>query len=370
MSLFNVQMKLKITFLIIIFMSIIIFIYFLIRKNIEIRNAEIQKLEEIAKGPLVHTAKILKSPAEREIIINGETRPYQSVTLYSKISGYLKKINVDKGDIVKKGQILAVIESPVTDEAYLAALANFKNKDLIAKRAIQLQKENLVSIQEKDQAVSDSDIARAQLNAQKILKSYETIRAPFDGTITARFADMGALVQNAENSQNSALPIVTISDINKLVVNIFLDQNDAPFIQKNDPVKIEVTIQSIKQISGNINRINSNLDQKTKMMLVEVDIPNKEKFLVSGSFVKVYIKVKSQAYYILPVESLIMKKDKSFVALINNQNKVHFKQINLENNDGKIIGFQSDVNEGDLVIINPGSELNEGTLIRPIFDPK
>jgi RND family efflux transporter MFP subunit len=257
--------------------------------------------------------------------------------------------------------------SPVTDEAYLAALANFKNKDLIAKRAIELQKENLVSIQEKDQAVSDSDIARAQLNAQKVLK---TIRAPFDGTITARYADMGALVQNAENSQNSALPIVTLSDINKLIVNVYLDQNDAPYIQKSDPVKIEITIPTMKQILGNINRITNNLDQKTKMMLVEVDIPNKERFLVSGSFVKVYIKVKSQAYYILPVESLIIKKDKSFVALVNNLNKVHFKQIKLENNDGKIIGFHSDVNEGDYVILNPGNELNEGTLIRPIFDQK
>jgi multidrug efflux pump subunit AcrA (membrane-fusion protein) len=112
MSLFNVQMKLKITFLIIIFTSIMLFIYFLIKKNIEIRNAEIQRLEEISKGPMVRTTKISKSATEREIIINGETRPFQSFTLYSKISGYLKKINVDKGDIVKKGQILAVIESP------------------------------------------------------------------------------------------------------------------------------------------------------------------------------------------------------------------------------------------------------------------
>ncbi|APJ04292.1 efflux RND transporter periplasmic adaptor subunit [Silvanigrella aquatica] len=370
MPLFNAQTKIKIVFLSIILFFLIIFIAILVNKNLSLRTSEVSKKEEIDKGIRVKTTKISFSPAERELYLNGETRPYQSVTLYAKVSGYLKKINVDKGDIVKQGQVIAIIESPETDEAYLAAYANYKNKSSIAKRTIQLEKEDLVSKQESEQAVSDAKIAESQFHAQKVIKGYETIRAPFPGTITARFADQGALVQNAENSQSSALPIVTLSEVNKLRVDVYIDQHEAPYIQKDDPILIEFNGVQKKKILGHIDRLSNQLDTKTKMMLVEIDIPNADGALVAGSFVHVTIKIKTPVTMTLPVEALILQKDKSFVGVISREQKIIYRPITIENNDGKMISINGDLKEDEVIALNIGSDIPEGSKVQPILDKK
>ncbi|WGL60432.1 efflux RND transporter periplasmic adaptor subunit [Pigmentibacter sp. JX0631] len=365
MNLFNKELKFK-TFLLIILLTIIlIFIILVANKSNKILAANLEKKAESEKGLKVKVIKVRKSTSEKEISLNGETKPSQSVTIYTKISGFLKKIYVDKGDYVSKGKILATIESPVIDEAYLGALSNFKNKNLIAKRALELRKENLVSEQEKDQAVSDAEIAKAQLNTQKILKDYEIIKAPFSGTITARYADIGALVQNAENSQNTALPIVTLSNIEKLIVTIFIDQLNAPFVKKGTKVIIE-TADSIK-IEGFISRVTDNLDPKTKMMLAEIDITNENKKILSGSFVKVLIFTKTQVNYILPVECLIIQNDKKFIASIDEKSKAKFKEINVTSNDGKNIFFTGEISEDEYFILTPTINLKEGNQVQPLI---
>jgi membrane fusion protein (multidrug efflux system) len=165
-------------------------------KSILVKREAATRAAEIEAGPLVKTATVAPSPGEHTITLIGETRPFAEATLYAKVSGYLKTVNVDKGDVVKKGQVLAVIDSAETDQAFQAARAESKYKQAIAARIDKLFTKHLVSQQEVDQARADADEASARLHGQETLKSYETIRAPFAGTITARFADPGALVQN------------------------------------------------------------------------------------------------------------------------------------------------------------------------------
>ena len=131
---------------------------------------EAARARELAAGPRVRTARVTKGLGEHTTSVIGETRPYQSATLYAKVSGYLKKVAVDKGDIVKEGQLLAVIESPETDQAYLAAAADAKNKTAISGRMSQLLAKQLVSQQEADQAQADADVAQARLRTQQTLK--------------------------------------------------------------------------------------------------------------------------------------------------------------------------------------------------------
>ncbi len=363
MSLFNKELKFKIFFLSCLLLLLIVFIVFLTKKNHEILDANIEKQKEIENGTIVKVVKVKKSDSEKIIYLNGETRPFQSVTIYAKISGFLKNVHVDKGDYVKKGKVLATIESPVIDEAYLGALSNYKNKHLIAKRAIELRKENLVSEQEKDQAVSDAEIAKAQLNTQKVLKNYEILKAPFNGTITARYADVGALVQNAENSQNTALPVVTLSNIDKLIITVYIDQVNAPLVKKND--KVAITTDNSLKFNAQITRITNNLEPKTKMMLAEIDIDNKEYKLISGSFVKVQIKSKINSNYLLPVECLIIHNDKKFIATIGDNSSINLKEIQILNNDGKNILFTGNINENASFVLNPGINLKEGSVVRP-----
>ncbi|MDR3606183.1 MAG: efflux RND transporter periplasmic adaptor subunit [Oligoflexia bacterium] len=327
---------------------------------------EAARAREIAAGPVVRVARVVPSPGDHQVNVIGETRPYQTATLYAKVSGYLKEIRVDKGDIVKKGQILGIIESPETDQAYEAALADARNKVAIYKRVTTLKAKGLVSQQEADQAQTDADVATARLHSTETEKSYETIRAPFKGTITARFADPGALVQNAATSQASALPLVTVSEIKRLRVDVFVDQRDATFVQTDAPVEISVSERPGVKIMGTINRISDELDPRTKMMLTEIDIPNDDRSLVAGSFVQVSLRIHSPPYLEAPVESLILKDNKPQLTVVSSDNQLTYKPIVIADNDGKLLRILSGVQAGDVVALNVGDTIPEGGKVRPL----
>lgn len=332
------------------------------------KTEQIRRANEIAAGPLVRVAKVTQSSGVHETVVLGETRPYQSVTLYAKVSGYLKSVTVDKGDHVKEGQSLAVIESPETDQAYAAAKANAKNKHDIAFRIKALFKDQLVSQQEADQAEADNQVSAAQYRSQEVLKGYEILRAPFEGTVTARFADPGALVQNAMNSQSSALPLVTVSQLKMLRVDIFLDQRDAPFIDKNDSAEITLTERPGFKIQGIVNRKSDQLDPRTKMMLIEIDIPNEDEKLVAGSFVQVALKIKSPPYLEAPVEAMILKKNKPYITVITPENQLTYRSIVLVGNTGRTLWISSGVEKGETLALSVGDSIPEGGKVRSIIE--
>jgi RND family efflux transporter MFP subunit len=321
---------------------------------------------ELAAGPRVRTAKVVQGVGEHVATLIGETRPYQSATLYAKVSGYLRSIKVDKGDIVKEGQVIAQIESPETDEAFIGAEADAKNKRAIAARMQTLFAKQLVSQQEAEQAQADADVSSARLRSTQTMKSYEVLRAPFAGTITARYADPGALVQNAMNSQSSALPVVMISQIRRLRVDVFLDQRDAPYASKDDPVVITLAERPGFKIEGRLARLSDQLDPRTKMLLAEIDIPNEDRSLVAGSFVQVSIRIKSRPYLEAPVESLALKGGKTFLTAISPQGTLVYKPVDVATNDGKTLGLLGGVQVGDLLALNIGDSLAEGAKVRPI----
>jgi len=128
-----------------------------------------------------------------------------------------------------------VVESPETDRQFDAAKSDADNKSLIAQRYKPLLEKKLVSQQEADQAFSDSDIAASRLGQLKVMKDYEQLRAPFDGVVTARYADPGALMQNAETGSTGALPVFTVAKTDRLRVTFYVDQKDAPFVRPGTP---------------------------------------------------------------------------------------------------------------------------------------
>ncbi len=324
---------------------------------------------ELAAGPKVRLSKVKRGPGQHIVTVIGETRPYQNATLYAKVSGYLSKILVENGDKVKSGQNLAVIQSPETDQAFIAADADAKNKKAILERTRSLFKKQLVSQQEFDQAQADAEVSSARHKSQETIKGYEVLRAPFAGTITARYADPGALVQNAMNSETSALPVVMISDIDRLRIDIFIDQRDATYVRENDPVTITMSERPGFKILGKVARVSGQLDPRTKMLLTEIDIPNADQAIVAGSFVQVSLTVKSASYLEAPVEALAMKDNKTYLTVIQPDNTLALKEISIVQNDGKSISFMSGADEGSRVALNLGTVLAEGSKVRPIEEP-
>lgn len=332
---------------------------------------ERERLEEEAKlGPRVQVVSPTKSPPERMLNLVGEARPYASVTLYAKVSGYLKAVKVDKGDVVKKDQLLAIIESPEIDKEYQGALADARNKKAIAGRMNQLRERQLVSPQEADQANSDAEVANAKFEALAVQKGYETIRAPFPGTVTARFADAGALVQNAANSQTSALPLVTVSQVDRLRVYTYVDQRDAAYMKVGAAATVTVAERPDLSLAATVSRVSGELDPKTKMLLTEIDVDNKDQKLVPGSFVQVRLVVHTPEALQLPVQALVVQQGKTMLPIVGDDDLLHFREVRTGENDGQQVSVLSGLEPSARVALNVGNNLPEGSHVRPVAPEK
>ena len=333
------------------------------QKNLIAKNTE-SRLQEIKAGPMVKTIKAGMSAADKGLVLIGEARPFQTVTLYAKTSGYMNKIFVDKGDRVKQGQLLATIISPEIDQAYKAAVADLENKKKIAKRDETLLQKDYISKEDAEATATAVEVALAQVQSLKEQMQYKNIIAPFSGTITARFADAGALVQNATNSQTSAQPVVTLSQLDKIRIYVYVSQGDATFLKEGYPVTITMAERPDLKIKASLTRIAGELDAKTRMMLAEIDLDNTKDPIIPGSYLQVNFQAPEQKTLTIPSEALVMRGGKPFVPVISDSGTIHYQAVTTDNNNGVKVSILDGIKTGDVVGLNVSEELPEGQKVR------
>ncbi len=325
---------------------------------------------EAARGPRVQVVTVAKSPDTRDIRLLGDAKPYTTATLFAKVSGYLKSVAVDKGDQVKAGQLLAEIESAETDSQYAAAVADLGNKRRLAERDRDLLQRGNVALQQQQQSETNLRMAEENVRNLATLQSYETLRAPFDGTVTARYADPGALLQAATTNQSSALPVITLSDNSRLRIGVYVEQNDVPYVHIGDPADISDASDPNRRVSAKISRTTGALDPKTRTLYIELDVDNGNNFLVPGSFAYVTLHLPVQSYPQLPVSALIMRGNTAYVAGVSEEGIVTFRAIKLAATDGDNVTVADGVQTGDRIAINLPDEITDGSRIQPILASK
>ncbi|HVH10629.1 MAG TPA: efflux RND transporter periplasmic adaptor subunit [Gemmatimonadales bacterium] len=320
----------------------------------------------VAAGPRVRVARVVAAAGSQRLTLLGEARPYASVTLYAKVSGYLRQIPVDKGDAVAAGQVLAVIESPELDQQFEAARADARNKRVNAERFRALATENASSAQEAERYETDATVAEANVKGLETLKSYELIRAPFAGRVIARYADPGALVQNATTAQTGALPILTLSETGRLRVYAYVDQQDAPLVGAGTPAEITVPDRPEIHIASRVARVSGQLDTRTRTLLAEVDLENRQGLILPGSYVTVALAAKGRGYPELPVGALILRGDTTLVAVLDSANRVAFRRVTVARDDGRSAQIAAGVGPGERVAVNLGESVAEGAHVQPV----
>ena len=261
------------------------------QKDADLVAARQAMAEGLAQGPLVQVANIVQGPKERLITLLGDTRPYQVATLYGKVGGYLRSIAVDRGDHVKAGQVVAEVELAETDRQYDAAVSDLENKRKNAEREGDLVKRGWSSVQTADQAETAYRMAQANMEQLAVMKSYEVLRAPFDGTVTARFVDVGALVQSSVTNQTSNQPVLTIADMSRLRVDVYVEQKDVPFVHVGDLADVTDGANPDRKVKARIARTSDQLDPRTRTLFVELEVDNSEDFMLPGSFAYVTLHV-------------------------------------------------------------------------------
>lgn len=335
-------------------------------KDAQLVAAREAMAEGLAKGPAVQVATIAQGPKERLISLLGDTRPYQVATLYSKVGGYLKSIAVDRGDRVKAGDVVAEVESTELDRQYDAAVSDLENKRKNADRARELVSRGWTSVQAADLANTSFRMAQSNMEQLGIMKSYQILRAPFDGTVTARFVDVGAMVQSSVTNQTSNQPVMTIADMSRLRVDVYVEQKDVPYVHVGDLAEVTDGANPDRKVNARIARTSDQLDPRTRTLFTELDVDNTNGFLVPGSFAYVTLHVPVPSYPEVPVAGLVVRGTSTFIASVGADSMVRLQPVKVATTDGMRASLAEGAKVGERVALNLPDEVSDGSRVRPI----
>jgi len=313
----------------------------------------------------------------RYVTLPGTIKANQQAMLYAKVAGYLKSLSVDKGDRVLAGQSLGEIEVP----ELLADLARYKAELVRAEAEVKvadLESGRLLKAQNKatdlvlPQAVDNAEgrlamaragieMARANLERTETLLRYSKITAPFAGIVTARFVDPGAFIPAATSgSAAQTAAIVTIADFTVVRAQVALPEVEASLAQVGQPMKLAVEGLAGKTFNGKISRMSYALDDATKTMMVEADLPNADLALRPGMYATAKVGVdRHESSLLIPVEALVVEKANAFV-FVADGGKAKKTGIKTGFNDGTSVEVISGVGANEPIILVGKQALSDG----------
>ncbi len=305
----------------------------------------------------------------RYVTLPGTIRANQQATLYAKVGGYLKSLSVDKGDRVIAGQSLGEIEVPelLADVTKYKAEVKVAETDFNRTAAAQKKAPDLVTPQSVDEAQGRLEIARANLERTETLLSYARVTAPFSGIVTARFVDPGAFIASATaGSAAQTAAIVTIADFDVVRAQVLLPEIEASLAKVGQPVKVTVEALAGKTFDGKISRISYALDDASKTMLVESDLPNADLALRPGMYARIKTGLETHADALLiPADALVMEKANAFVFL-SDAGKARKTPIKIGFNDGMNVEVLSGLSGHETIILPGKLTLTDGQSINPL----
>jgi len=326
--------------------------------------------------PSVAVAYPKPGSAAEEIALPGNTQAFTDTPVYARTSGYLKTWYVDIGSRVHKGELLAEIETPELDQQLEQAQADLKSAQanlqlaqITAARWKHLLETDSVSKQETDQAISDQNskqalVASSEANVRRLeqLVSFEHIYAPFDGVITARNTDIGALIQAGENSVPKEL--FHIAAIHQLRVYIPVPEVYAASVKTGEKVTLTLDEYPGQTFTGTLVRNSDAIDPASRTLNVEVDVDNPKGQLLPGAYAFVHLKVPPTAGAVtIPSNALLFRKEGLRVAVVNN-GKAHLAPITIGHDYGAQVEVIAGVSPRDAVIVDPSDSLEDGAAVQ------
>lgn len=314
-----------------------------------------------------------------EIVLPGNMEAFIDSPIYARTDGYLKAWYHDIGSRVKKGELLAVIESPEVDQQLdqaradlNTAKANFALARTTAERYQNLLKSGSVAKQDVDNAVGDFEakkatVASAEANVKRLeeLQSFEKVYAPFDGVITARNTDVGHLINSGAGSP--ATELFHISAIRKLRVFVNVPQQYSVSTRPGLPATITLPEFPGRHFKGTLVRTSDSIDTASRTLLVEVDVDNPTGELLPGAYAEVHFQIPNATRaLILPVSALIFRSHGMQVGVVDDNQRAELKNITLGRDFGNEVEVVAGLSPDDSVIVNPPDSLISGELVRVV----
>jgi RND family efflux transporter MFP subunit len=331
-------------------------------------------------APTVTVAHPRKEAPSEEIVLPGNIQAFTDAPIYARTSGYLKKWYFDIGTHVKKGQLLAEIESPEVDQQLQqaredldTAQANLKLAQITATRYTDLFKSDSVAKQDVDNAVQnaaarEAAVKSAEANVRRVeqMVEFEKVYAPFNGVVTARNTDIGQLIESG-SSGGPTRELFHVAAVDRLRVFV-----NVPQMYSHDAVrgiKADLTLPEMpgRRFTGTLVRTADAFDPATRTLLVEIDVPNPTGLLFPGAYTEIHFKVTSRVPTLLvPPTALIFRSEGLHAATVINSNRAALVPVTLGRDFGNEVEVVSGLTENSLIIVNPPDSLVDGETVRVV----
>jgi RND family efflux transporter MFP subunit len=323
------------------------------------------------------------------LVLPGETAAWYETTIYARVNGYVANWKVDIGDQVKKGQVLATIETPELDAELAAAKAQLQaSQAQVGARKAEAEfgkttnerwrdaPKGVVSEQERESKKADYQSAEARLyaaNAQVALDKskvdqynamteFRQVKAPFDGTITERKIDVGNLV--TAGSGSTTTPLYRMAQTDPLRIFVDVPQSaSVELMNAGVPAEIRATGAIGGVFSGKIARSAESINPQARTMRVEVDMPNARHSLVPGMYVTVAFQLPPRGLVEVPAAALIFRASGTQVAEVDAKGKIDFKTVEIARDNGSLVELSSGVEPGDRLVLNISSQIASGQTV-------
>jgi RND family efflux transporter MFP subunit len=367
---------------------------------------------EAAPGPpSAQVATVQRGNIAQVLTLAGQFQPYQVVDVHPKVSGFIRHIYVDIGDRVHQGETLAVLEVPEL-QAQLAGTVSevARSKDEIERaqhevkaaeskfaalhsdyqRLLQTSQAQpgLVAQQELDDAQAkdlsggaDVDAAKSALDAaqkgmevaradnQRVsaIAGYTNVVAPLDGVVIWRYADTGALIQSGIASNSQDLPIVKVAQSGLMRLRLPIPENYVRYVHIGDRAQVRVDAMG-RSFTGDVVRFTRELNSETRTMETEVDVPNKDLSIDSGMYANVLMRLNhADNVMTAPVSAVVLDGNKHEVYVLDNDNRVHLRTVQVGIQGNQLVEIQSGLTPGDRVITAAQSKYTEGEKVTPVM---
>jgi RND family efflux transporter MFP subunit len=365
---------------------------------------------DAALAPNVAVVPVTRQDISSTLEIASELQPYQEISIYAKVSGYVQKLNVDWGTHVKQGQLLAVLEVPELQQQIDADDAFVKRSEQDVARAqedmtsaqsaytvahlsytrlanVQKTQPNLVAQEEVDEAqgkdmqtdagrsaatdsyaASQQGLAAAKATFEKdtALFNYSKITAPFDGVVTEIDAYTGALLPAGTSSNKGDLPLCHLSQNNMLRLVIPVPERAVPDVPLGRPVSVRVTTIN-KTFEGKISRTSDQIDTDTRTMHTEVNVPNPDYALVPGMYATVELPLETaRGVLAVPAQTVQASGEGAgSVLVVNSDNKIEKRDVTTGLQSATTIQILTGLKENEHVVIGEQSAYKAGELVKP-----
>ncbi len=359
-------------------------------------------------APRAATALVKRAAISNTFTIAGEFLPYQEVELHAKVAGYIRKINVDIGDHVRSGQVLAVLEVPELNAQVMGANAGVgHSRDEISRAENEVRRAEadhaalhtasarlqevakarpgLVAQQELDNAMSRDRASEAQVEVSKsalsaarqqlagsqathaqvsAMEEYSRIVAPFAGVISWRYADTGALIQAGTANSNS-MPVVKVAQVNLLRLRLPVPETIGGKVKIGTIANVHVQATG-ERFTAKVARLTNSFDRSTRTMQVEIDVPNEKNKFTPGMYADVTLVTDNRPDALtVPILALSRSNDKTTVLVVDPQNRVALREIHTGIEDPNRAEVISGLSAGDRVIIGNLGSYQPGQLVDP-----